>query len=471
MSDNSPILLWIRRDLRLGDHPGLSSAAQSGRPVIPVFIHDEIVETHGAAPKWRLGLGVEHFARRLEDIGSKLVLRRGRAGDVLRDLVAETGATSVWWSRAYDPASVARDTSVKSDLKALGVDARSFAGHLLFEPWTVQTKTGGFYRVYTPFWKSVRQIPIDPPLAPVSRLTAPQSWPRSEALGDWQMGRAMDRGAEVVRPYTHVGEAAALSRLEQFIAEKIQDYAHARDNMAVSGTSGLSENLTYGEISPRQCYVAGRQALEDGAGGAETFLKELAWREFAYHLAYHTPHIVSENWRETWDAFPWSTDPDAPELLAWKQGRTGVQLVDAAMRELYVTGIMHNRGRMIVASYLTKHLMTHWKAGLKWFEACLIDWDPASNAMGWQWSSGSGPDATPFFRVFNPDTQAEKFDKSRTYRARWLAEPFQHETETARAFFDAIPQSWTLSPDMPYLKPIVGLSEGRARALAAYKAR
>ena len=211
--------------------------------------------------------------------------------------------------------------------------------------------------------------------------------------------------------------------------------------------------------------------MEEGHVAAEIFLKELVWREFAYHLAHHTPRILDSNWRQEWNGFPWNTNDKDEKVVQWKQGRTGIPFVDAAMRELYVTGRMHNRGRMIVASFLTKHLMTHWKIGQKWFENCLIDWDPASNAMGWQWSAGSGPDATPYFRVFNPNTQLEKFDGDYKYRDKWLAEFSGKNSENALSFFDAIPKIWKLSPQMEYPKPIIDLSEGRTIALDAYKNR
>ncbi len=468
---DTPVILWLRRDLRLADHPAMTEAAKSGRPVIPVFIYDDVFETYGACPKWRQGLAIEHFAAVLEGIGSKLILRRGDALEVLQALIAETGAGAVYWSRAYDPAAIARDTAVKAALKDMDVEAKSFTGHLLFEPWTVETKTGTFYKVFTPMWKMVRGRELAAELPAVDALTAPSDWPASDDLADWAMGAAMDRGADVVGKYVVVGEDAASQRLATFIRHKIDDYKAARDEMAMEGTSGLSENLTYGEISPRKCWHAGWRALNDGKEGAETFLKELVWREFAYQLAYHTPRIVDQNWKEEWDAFPWKDDERAAEIKAWKQGRTGVQLVDAAMREMYVTGYMHNRGRMIVASYLTKHLMTHWKVGQAWFDDCLIDWDPASNAMGWQWTAGSGPDASPYFRVFNPDTQAEKFDKNRTYRARYLGELFKNHEARAEEYYDAIPRSWGLSLQDRYPAPVVGLSEGRERALAAYKDR
>ncbi len=464
-----PTLLWIRRDLRLSDHPALLAAVDRG-PVIPIFIHDKTVEDLGAAPKWRLQIGLEHFAKSLQSRGSRLIFRRGAALDVLQAMIAETGAGAVFWTRAYDPAAVARDTEVKATLKDADVEARSFGGHLLFEPWTAETKTGGFYRVYTPFWKSVRTRDVDTPRPAPGQIPAPKAWPETEALADWDMGRAMQRGATIVRPFVRLGEQAAQNRLEEFIDTHVARYDTMRDRPDHDGTSGLSENLALGEISPFQCWHAGRRALEAGQAGAETFLKELVWREFAYHLLHHTPHILTENWKPDWDAFAWNTD-DTAEVTAWKQGRTGIRFVDAAMREMYVTGRMHNRGRMIVASYLTKHLLSHWKIGLKWFEDCLIDWDPASNAMGWQWSAGSGPDATPYFRVFNPVTQREKFDPNRAYVDRWIADGKSNPHTDALKYFDAIPKSWSISASDPYPEPIVTADLGRKRALDAYGAR
>ena len=471
MSEKPPAILWLRRDLRLSDHPAMLAALEAGGPVIPVYIRDELVDGLGAAPKWRLGLSIEAYAASLEAIGSKLVLRSGKAIDVIKALIEETGATSVHWHRAYDPESIARDTEVKSALKDAGIEAQSHAGHLLFEPWTVQTGSGGFYKVYSPMWKAVRARDVPAPRAAPSSLAAPDIWPESERLESWTLGAAMNRGAAVCMPYQRVGEETALERLHHFIEDIIAGYDRQRDFPAVDGTSGLSENLSLGEISPRTCWHAGQRALADGKSGAETWLKELVWREFAYHLVYHTPHITKESWREGWEKFPWSEDENSADVLAWKQGRTGIAFVDAAMREMYVTGRMHNRARMIVGSYLTKHMMTHWRIGQKWFEECLTDWDPASNAMGWQWVAGSGPDATPYFRVFNPDTQLDKFDRDGAYRRTWIAEGHGTPTKTALAFYDAIPRSWRLSPQDPVPDPIVGLSEGRTRALDAYAAR
>ncbi|PVA08211.1 cryptochrome/photolyase family protein [Thalassorhabdomicrobium marinisediminis] len=466
----APVIYWVRRDLRLADNAALLDAVGRGVPVIPVFILDEVVEGQGAAPVFRLGRGVAAFAETLKGLGSRLILRRGRALEVLRALVAETGAGAVVWNRLYDPASKARDSAVKAALSDDGIAVQSFAGHLMFEPWTVETKTGGYYKVFTPFWKTVRGRDVALPLAAPSALPAPQDWPESDRLADWALDAPMRRGAEVVARHMVVGEAAAQDRLAEFIETRVDDYDSARDRPGVEGTSGLSENLTYGEISPAVCWHAGQRAMAQGRKGAETFCKELAWREFAYHLTHHTPRIVDRNWKEAWDAFPWRTE-ETDAVRRWKQGRTGEPFVDAAMREMYVTGTMHNRGRMIVASYLTKHLMTHWRIGQAWFEACLIDWDPANNAMGWQWAAGSGPDASPFFRIFNPETQLAKFDPKGRYRRMWIAEGQDDPPKTALSYFDAIPEHWALSPADSYPDRIVDLAEGRQRALAAYKNR
>ncbi|MCU0829627.1 MAG: DNA photolyase family protein [Tabrizicola sp.] len=468
MSD-TPLILWFRRDLRLGDQPMLTAALTLGRPVVPVFILDPETEAIGAAAKWRLGLSVAAFAKRLQAVGVRLILRRGPALEVVRGLVAETGAGGVWWSRLYDPASVARDTAVKAALKADGVEARSFAGHLLHEPWEVQTGSGGFYRVFTPYWKATRGMAVAAPGPEPKAMRGVERWPASERLEDWRLGAAMHRGAEVVVRYQAVGEAAAREKLAVFLAGPVARYAEMRDFPGVAGTSRLSENLTYGEIGIREVWHAGLRAREEGRAGAESFLRELAWREFSYHLMHHTPHITSRNWKPEWDDFGWRGE--SPDADRWRRGMTGEPFVDAAMREMYVTGTMHNRARMIAGSYLTKHLLTHWKLGLDWFADCLTDWDPAANAMGWQWVAGSGPDAAPYFRVFNPAGQAEKFDAKGTYQRRFIAELARDPGPEAMRYFEAVPRSWHLDAQRPYPAPVVDLAEGRARALAAYAAR
>lgn len=460
----APAIWWVRRDLRLGDNEALSEAAK-GRPVIPVFIYDDVIAGQGTAARFRFHMGVKALAETLHQRGSRLVTRAGTALDVLQKLVAETGAEAVYWSRAYDPEQQERDKAVKAGLT---VEAQSFQGHVLFEPWTVETGTGGPYRVYSPFWRAVcnRDVPV--PL-PEPALKAPDTWPDSEDIS--AMANGMHRAAPILARHALVGEAAAQDRLETFVAEKIDAYKADRDLLGESATSELSEPLTYGEISPRQMWHAGARARELGAKGAEHFLKEICWREFAYHLLHHYPHLLTRCWREEWEAFPWSME-ETPNVRAWKEGRTGIEVVDAAMREMWVTGKMHNRARMIVASVLTKYLMADWRIGMDWFADCLTDWDPASNALGWQWVAGCGPDAAPYFRVFNPLTQTDKFDADGRYRRRWIAEGQGVPTTTAKAYFDAVPVSWGLNPHAVYPPhPIVTPHDGRARALEAYENR
>ncbi|KAF0677543.1 cryptochrome/photolyase family protein [Profundibacterium mesophilum] len=471
MSSTAPVILWLRRDFRLHDNPALAAAAQDGRPVIPVFIEDEVVETLGAAPRWRLALAAQCFARTLEGIGSKLVVRRGRARDVLRDLVRECGADTVHHSRAYERAARDRDREVGEALAAEGCALRGFEGHLLFEPGSVRTGQGGSYKVFTPYWKKVQERDPGMPVGAPGQLKAPQAWPETGEVDVARLGAGMRRGRDVVAPWLTVGAEAAADRLHDFVENRMDRYETARDWPAVDGTSGLSENLTYGEISIRSCWMAGQRALDEGRSGAATFLKELAWREFSYHILHHFPALRDENWRGEWDAFPWSRDARSEAFTAWCRGRTGVPFVDAAMRELYVTGRMHNRARMITASYLTKHLMTDWRLGERWFADCLVDWDPANNALGWQWVAGSGPDASPFFRIFNPQTQLKRFDPQGAYTARWIAETSAAPGRDALAYFDAIPRAWGMDPAAPYPDPVISLAEGRDRALEAYRGR
>jgi deoxyribodipyrimidine photo-lyase len=470
MNDRAPVIWWVRRDLRLTDNPALSAALAGGGPVIPLFVRDATVDALGTAPAWRLVEGLAAFAAALADRGGRLILRAGAARTVLEEVIAATGARAVHWNRLYDPDAIARDTAVKAALREAGVAAESHGGHLLFEPWTVETKTGGMYKVYTPMWRAVKDREVAEPGTAPTRLPAPEAWPESESLADWRLGAGMRRGAEVVRRHILVGEEAARGRLGHFMAGIVDGYAESRDRVAEDGTSRMSAHLSLGEIGPRTCWHAGLRAREEGKRGAESFLQELVWREFAYHLLYHTPRLATDNWREEWAAFPWN-EARTDEVIAWQRGRTGIAFVDAAMREMYVTGTMHNRARMIVASVLTKHLMSHWKIGLRWFEDHLVDWDPASNALGWQWSAGSGPDATPYFRVFNPETQLEKFDPDRAYVGRWIAEGRKDPARPALDYFEAIPPAWGMAPTDPYPSPVVTPKEGRARALAAYENR
>lgn len=468
-TDPRPALLWLRRDLRLADNPALHAAIGRGGPVIAVWILDPVTGATGSAHRWRLERSLEALSRDLAELGGRLILRSGEALPALRALVEETGAGAVLWNRLHDPETRPRDEAVKTALKADGLDVASFNGALLHEPWTVETGAGGPYRVFTPFWRAVAEREVHEPIAAPSRWPAPEAWPASDALSDWSMAADMRRGAPVLAARVACGERAARERLAEFLAEDLRDYAEDRDRPDRRATSDLSHHLAVGEISPRQVWSAVQPRRQGAvARPAEKFLQELVWREFAYHLLHHTPELATGAWRPEWDDFPWQGDGEAAE--AWRRGRTGVEAVDAAMRELFVTGRLHNRFRMIAASFLTKHLLVHWRVGEAWFRDTLVDWDPASNALGWQWVAGSGPDAAPYFRVFNPETQAAKFDPEGRWRDRFLAEGRRTPHADALAFFEAAPRSWGLDPSAPYPEPIVGLKQGRQRALDAYQA-
>lgn len=463
-----PTILWIRKEFRLADNPALAVALEEGGPVIPVFILDSVArESGGAAAHWRMGQAIAAFAGALEAKGQRLILRRGEALETLRALVEETGAKRVVWGRHYDEPARERDTAVKAALRQDGIDAVSVRTHLMFEPWEIETKAGGPYRVYSPFKRACfdREEEIGDPVPAPGDLAAPDAWPDSDDLDDWALGAAMNRGGDIVAQYANIGEAAALERLEDFV-DIVAEYDDGRNMPGKTGTSRLSENYAWGEISTRTAWHRIRSYMARSTKpdkGPTVYLQELLWREFAYHLLFHYPALGSENWREEWNAFPWRGDNEDAER--WRRGMTGVAGVDAAMRELYTTGTMHNRMRMLTASYLTKHLMTDWRVGEAWFRECLTDWDPASNAMGWQWVAGSGPDATPFFRIFNPGTQVEKFDRRGRYVSQWM----DRDSADAANFFRAIPRSWGMASHDTRPDPVVGLKEGRERALAAYK--
>lgn len=490
-NDSAGALLWLRRDLRLADHPALAAALARGGPIWPVYIYDDVAEQEsGAAARWRIGQSLRALDQDIRARGGKLILRRGDALETLRALAEETGAGAVYWSRLYTPGAMARDKRVKAALREDGREAESFAGSSLMEPWALETKTGGAYRVFTPFWRALRGAYSAPePLAAPD--ASPNAWPTGAATPEslsheaLALGREMRRGADVLARFSSAGEAAAEARLSAFLEDRLERYKTDRDFLDRDGVSGLSPHLACGEISPHRIWRATRAAmlaLPETETGGWHFLSELAWRDFAWSLGYHTPELFERNWRADWDAFPWRADN--PDADYWRRGLTGEPLVDAAMRELYVTGVMHNRARMLVASYLTKHLMTDWRLGAEWFRDTLVDYDPASNAMGWQWTAGSGPDAAPYFRIYNPETQAEKFDPKGAYRARWLPQSTaqtlaleaeaEAEANTDAApqdgllFYAACPRSWGLAPDDPAPTKRIDLAAGRQRALAAY---
>ncbi len=419
--DAAPGILWFRQDLRLSDNPALAAAVEGQAPIIPVYIwapEEEGAWPPGAASKWWLAQSLKVLGAALTKRGSKLILRRGPVAETLRDLVRETGASSIFWNRRYEPAIVARDRDLKSCLATQGLSVRSFNGSLLFEPWTVQNKSARPFRVFTPFWRTCLAQPVAPPSPdPPAKLPAPKEWPRTLEMSDLRLEPAIDWAAGF-REAWQPGELGARLQLNRFVASALADYPMERDRPASTGTSRLSPHLHFGEISPGQVWRAVQSA--GGGSAGEAHLRQLGWREFAYHLLYHFPQSTEQALRPEFHRFPWKYRDDW--FRAWTRGLTGYPLVDAGMRELWHTGWMHNRVRMVVASFLVKHLLIGWREGAAWFWDTLVDADLANNTLGWQWVAGCGADAAPYFRIFNPATQAAKFDPDQAYIRRWVPE-------------------------------------------------
>jgi deoxyribodipyrimidine photo-lyase len=440
----SPSIVWFRDDLRIADNPALRAAAERGEPVVAVFVLDEVspeVRAYGGASRWWL----HHSLRELsEALGGRLVLRRGAAEEVIPALVREHGAGAVFWNRRYG-ASRAIDARLKERLRADGLEVSSFAANLLAEPWQVQTEQGSAYQVYTPFWRALQQRPMREPLPAPDDLQAVAA--DGDDLDDWKLLPTRPDWAAGLREAWTPGERDAHRRLDEFARGILQHYDR-RDHPAEDVTSRLSPSLRFGEVSPAQVWHRLHGALDAPARrNAPKFLGELAWREFNHHILYAEPDLATRNHRPQFDAFPWS-QPRPAELRAWQQGRTGIPLVDAGMRELWTTGYMHNRVRMVAASFLVKNLLVDWRVGEQWFWDTLVDADEANNPGNWQWVAGSGADAAPYFRVFNPELQAKKFDPDGVYVSRW------------------VPEAGTPA----YPEPMVDLAETRREALAAYDA-
>lgn len=476
MQAPSPILVWLRDDLRLDDNPALADAAASGRPVVVLYILDEVSEgirPLGGAHRWWLHHSLAALAKDLAGLGGGLILRRGASAAVVASVIAETGATGLWFNRRYDQPGDALDDEIAG--AADGIDVQRFRASLLHDPQSVKTKTGGYYRVYTPFWRNLQQSgePRDPIDAPTTVLS-PDHLPASNDLDSWKLlPTEPDWSAGLAADWVP-GEAAALERFDHFCDALLGDYHNGRERPADDATTRMSPHLRFGEISPfRLWHTATAAAREDATipGKAiETFQKELVWRDFDYHLLYHFGPLGSANVNPRFDRFPWRTAPD--ELRAWQRGMTGYPIVDAAMRQLWQTGWMHNRMRMIVGSFLTKNLLIHWREGESWFWDTLVDGDIANNTAQWQWIAGSGADAQPFFRIFNPVTQGQKFDAAGTYIRRYVPE--------LRKLSDKdIHTPWTLSLSTlakaglslgkNYPRPIVDHAFARQRALDAYQ--
>ncbi len=436
-------LVWLRDDLRLTDNPALTAALASADSVAIVYVLDEVspeARPLGRASKWWLHQSLTSLAAEITKLGGHLTLRSGSARDVIPSLVSELGATSVHWSKRFGSTR-----NIDADLKSTLPNAQSHHGSLLHEPWALVSGAGTPFKVFTPFWKTYLANNV-----PRSPLPSPSAIPgvaaASESLESWNLEPDIPWDAGLREAWTP-GEAGANARLTEFLKRGLALY-HRRDEPAVPATSRLSPHLRFGEISPYQIWHAVEAVTEPAARkNAAKFLSEVGWREFSFHQLFHNPDIHTRNLRSDFDSFRWQ--PPNPQLLrAWRRGETGVSLVDAGMRELWATGTMHNRVRMVTASFLIKNLGIDWRIGEEWFWDTLVDADEASNPASWQWVAGSGCDAAPYFRVFNPELQAAKFDADAEYRMEW------------------VPEFGT--PDYP--DPIVDLTESRNRALAAYSA-
>jgi deoxyribodipyrimidine photo-lyase len=473
----APTIVWFRHDLRLADNPALATAEKRGGPVVPVFIwspEEEGAWPPGAASRWWLHQSLAALDDHLLAIGSRLVIRRGPALESLRALAKETGAGAVLWNRRFEPAIIARDANVKKSLRSDGIEAESFNAALLHEPWTIQNQSRKPFQVFTPFWRHclARPDPAEPLPAP-KRLVAPSKWPKSLALGELKLEPGIN-WADGLRAAWHPGEAGATTHLNRFLARAFDDYAALRNRPDVTGTSRLSPHLHFGEISPRQVWhglrkMASKRGLPVAQWRGSQFLAELGWREFAHHLLYHFPRTPDEPLRSDFRKFPWHKD--AASLRAWQKGRTGYPVVDAGMRELWTTGWMHNRVRMIVGSFLVKDLLIDWRLGARWFWDTLVDADLANNTLGWQWTAGCGADASPYFRVFNPTSQGRKFDPHGDYVRRWYPElkqlPDRWVHQPWQAPGDILPRA-RVRLEVTYPRPIVDHPAARAAALEAF---
>ena len=469
-------LIWLRRDLRLADNPAMIAASQH-RHCIPVYVHNPADEgdwAPGAASRWWLHHSLKALSASLDKAGSRLIIRSTHDTlDCLRAIISETGAEALYWNRVYEPGLIKRDQTIKLALREDGLAVHSLNAALLREPWEVTRRDGGHYRAFTPFWRALSAMPPIAP-EPAPELPAPPpAWPKGQPVESLGLlpGIPWDRHFhDQWRP----GEAGANAALETFLESALQGYDDARDRPGQAGTSRLSPHLHWGEISPRQIRAAVTRQQQETVlpdHDVESFLSEVGWREFAHHLLYHFPHMPQDPLDARFRHFPWAADT-ADALRAWERGRTGIPIVDAGMRELWAIGWMHNRVRMIVGSLLTKNLRIPWQTGEAWFWDTLVDADLASNSMGWQWIQGCGADAAPYFRIFNPVRQGERFDPEGHYVRRWVPE--------LRALPDKYLHSPWSAPEQvlreagvrlgdTYPRPLVDLATSRKDALAAYQ--
>jgi deoxyribodipyrimidine photo-lyase len=470
-----PSIVWFREDLRLSDHPALHAASAPQAPVVGIYVLDERtpgVRPLGAAARWWLAQSLRALQADLAKLGTKLVLRRGPPAKVIAGLAREIGAATVFWNEIAQAPHQALAEQVARALSEIGVAGEQLPGDLVVAPSRIRNKENRGLRVFTAFWRRVQSLGDPPKPLPAPKRLAGVSGIASDALEDWHLEPTKPDWAGGLREHWRPGEASAQAALKAFLANGVAGYIGDRDRPDRDGTSRLSPHLRFGEISPRQVWYAAKFAAAEHprlSAEIEKFLSELGWREFCRHLLHDVPDLATRNLQPSFDAFPWKRDAKA--LRAWQRGRTGYPIVDAGMRELWQTGVMHNRVRMVVASFLVKHLLIDWREGEQWFWDTLVDADAGSNPANWQWVAGSGADAAPYFRVFNPILQGEKFDPDGVYIRRWVPE-LQPLPD------NLIHQPWTATPlelasagielGKNYPLPIIDHKLGRERALAAY---
>ncbi|MEQ9317276.1 MAG: deoxyribodipyrimidine photo-lyase [Henriciella sp.] len=473
--ENKTLIVWLRRDLRLHDHAAIAAAVEAGAKVVCAYVLEEheTLRPLGGASRWWLDKSLKSLRSDISELGGKLICRRGNPETVIPELVKDTSAAGIYWGRRYGKAERDIDAALKARFKDEGLEVKSFKTTLLTEPWAYETSSGGYYKVFTPYWKAVRGS-YDAPELYDAPTTLHGQGIESDRIEDWALHPEKPDWSTGFSEVWDPGEAGAMSALEHFLDDGLRTYKDSRNRPDLeNGTSRLSPHLAFGEISPAQIWRAVRSKISHGfkqEDSAWTFLSEVVWREFSYVLLYHNPKMGWENYNPKFDDMPWRSN--AARLECWQKGATGYPIVDAGLRQLWATGWMHNRVRMIVASLLTKHLLIPWQDGEDWFWDTLVDADPASNAAGWQWTAGSGADASPYFRVFNPITQGQKFDETGDYVRKWCPElakiPDKYLHEPWAAPSDVLKKAGVKLGET-YPKPIIDHSEGRQRALDAWE--
>ncbi|MCW8408871.1 DNA photolyase family protein [Legionella sp. PATHC035] len=459
-------LVWFRYDLRLNDNPAFIEACSRHQFVIPLYIYDEKNSVLGGAQAWWLHHSLTSLSNSLAQLGLKLILRKGEPLEIILDLIKNISVSSVYWNRCYDPAAILRDKKIKATLLEQGIEALSFNGSVLHEPWTIKNKNGDYFKVFTPYWNHCKQnLNLQAAMHLEHRPAGIEV--KSDKLLEWKLLPTIDWAARF-KEYWTPGEEGAQQKLLEFVEHQLNDYKKSRDFPIKNATSRLSPHLHFGEISPWTIVRAIELAKLDpkcDLSSADHFLSELGWREFSVYLLYHFPKLPFENFRNEFDAFPWHNDEKL--LACWQKGLTGYPIIDAGMRELWATGYMHNRVRMIAASFLTKGLLIDWRLGADWFLDTLVDADLANNSASWQWVAGSGADAAPYFRIFNPVLQSQKFDADGSYIRQWVPELAPLKSQAIHAPWEAI-DSEKIYRTTNYPRPIINHHEARTRALNYY---